>query len=394
MINQYKGRDLFGIGLQICTHCIFDSSLHGITFDQEGICNYCRMVQSLGEQYGTGLDIGKVKFEKIVNEIKKGGRRKKYDVAVGVSGGTDSSYLLYLAKSYGLRPLAVHYDNTFNSAIATQNIRRITSSLKVDLYTHVCDNKESEDIFRSFFLASVPEIDGATDIALAEVMFRAASKYGIQYVFEGHSFVAEGVAPMGKAYVDGGYIKAVHDRFGQLKMKTFPNMTFDKFLYWSIYKRIRKIRPLWYLSYSKADAKQLLQDKFGWVDYGGHHLENRMSAFHHSFYTPNKFRLDQRNNTLSALVRNGLMTREEAFREYAKPPFIEKELVEYVMKRFEMSEQQFWDVMDRPEKFYTDYSTYKKRFEQLRPLFLILAKANLVPMSFYLKYCFPAKIPV
>lgn len=389
----YSGRDLVSERVLICTRCIFDSTLHGISFDQDGVCSYCRMVESLAEQYGTGKEKGKIKFDKIVDEIKETGRGKKYDVAVGVSGGTDSSYMLYLAKEHGLRPLAVHYDNTFNSAIATENIRRITAALNVDLYTHVCDNKESEDIFRSFFLASVPEIDGATDIALAEVMFRAASKYGIKYVFEGHSFVAEGVAPMGKAYVDGGYIKALHKKFGRMPMVTFPNMTFAKFMYWSIYKGIKKIRPLWYLNYSKEQGKNLLREKFGWQDYGGHHLENRMSAFHHSFYTPNKFGLDQRNNTLSALVRNGLIRREDALREYSAAPFIEKDLVDYVIKRFGMSEEEFNEVMKLPKKYYTDYPTYKKRFERFRPLFYILAKSNLVPMSFYLKYCFPAKAP-
>jgi len=391
--TNYSGRNLLSEDVQICTRCIFDSTLHGIIFDVDGVCNYCRMVESLAEKYGTGQEKGKIKFDKIVDAIKKGGRGKKYDVAVGVSGGTDSSYMLYLAKELELRPLAVHYDNTFNSAIATENIRRVTAALNVDLYTHVCANKESEDIFRSFFLASVPEIDGATDIALAEVMFRAASKYDIKYVFEGHSFVAEGVAPMGKAYVDGGYIKALHKRFGRMRMTTFPNMTFTKFLYWSIYKGIRKIRPLWYLDYSKERAKNLLQEKFGWKDYGGHHLENRMSAFHHSFYTPNKFGLDQRNNTLSALVRNGLLQREDALREYSTAPFMEENLVDYVMKRFDMSETEFTEVMNLPRKYYTDYPTYKKRFERLRPLFYMLAKANLVPMSFYLKYCFPAKAP-
>jgi N-acetyl sugar amidotransferase len=391
--SNYIGRDLISEKVQICTRCIFDSTLYGIDFDQDGVCSYCQMVESLADQYGTGREIGKIKFDKIVGKIKESGRGKKYDVAVGVSGGTDSSYMLYLAKEYGLRPLAVHYDNTFNSAIATENIKRITAALNIDLYTHVCDNKESEDIFRSFFLASVPEIDGPTDIALAEVMFRAASKYDIKYVFEGHSFIAEGVAPMGKAYVDGGYIEALHKKFGRMKMASFPNMTFTKFLYWSIYKGIRKIRPLWYLNYSKEQAKNILQDKFGWQYYGGHHLENRMSAFHHSFYTPNKFGLDQRNNTLSALVRNGLMRREDALQEYSTPPFIERDLVEYVMKRFGMSEEEFNEVMRLPRKYFTDYPTYKKRFERLRPLFYMLAKANLVPMSFYLKYCFPAKAP-
>ena len=116
-------------------------------------------------------------------------------------------------------------------------------------------------------------------------MFRAAAKFDIKYVFEGHSFVAEGVAPMGKAYVDGKYIQSIHHMFGKMPMKTFPNMRFSKFLYWALYKNIKKVRPLWYLDYSKDNAKRLLSSKFGWRDYGGHHLENRMSAFHHSYYT-------------------------------------------------------------------------------------------------------------
>ncbi|NOX51319.1 MAG: N-acetyl sugar amidotransferase, partial [Gammaproteobacteria bacterium] len=374
-------------GAKICSRCIFDDSIYGISFNEEGVCNYCKMVDTLSEQYGTGTEKGRKTFESIVQAIKAKGRRRRYDVAVGVSGGTDSSYMLYIAKSYGLRPLAVHYDNTWNSSIATENIRKVTSVLDVDLYTHVCDNKESNDIFRSFFLAGVPEIDGPTDIALAEVMYQAASKYGIRYVFEGHSFVTEGVAPMGKAYVDGGYISSIHERFGTMPMRSFPNMSFYKFLYWTLFKRIRKIRPLWYLSYSKKKAQSFLESEFGWVYYGGHHLENRMSAFHHSYYTPNRFSLDQRNNTLSALVRCGTISREQALKEYSQPPLLEDELLDYVLKRFEMTRIEFDREMATPNKFYTDYPTYKKRFERLRPLFYLLAKSNLVPMSFYLKYC-------
>lgn len=386
-----KGRDLLESKLQVCKKCIFDETLSNIYFNENGVCNYCQMVASLEHQFGTGKPKGILAFRSIVKEIKRVGRRNKYDVAIGVSGGTDSSYLLHLAKKEGLRPLAVHYDNTFNTSIASENIRRITSALKVDLYTHVCNNKESEDIFRSFFLASVPEVDGPTDIALAEVIFRAAAKYNIKYVFEGHALKAEGVAPMGKAYVDGKYIKSIHKKFGTQKMKTFPNMTFSKFLYWSIFKRIKKLRPLWYIDYSKEAAKLTLSQNYGWKDYGGHHLENRMSAFHHSYYTNVKFDLDQRNNTLSALVRNKLMTRETAFKKYSKPPYVEPGLVDYIMKRFGLNEKEFQQIMDRPPKFYVDYPTYKSRFEFFRPLFFFLARYNFVPMSFYLKYCFKTK---
>jgi hypothetical protein len=294
--------------------------------------------------------------------------------------------MIIKAVEWGLKPLAVHYDNTWNTAIATENIRKVLGKLKVDLYTHVVDNKESDDIFKSFFLANVPEIDGPTDIALAETMYRAAAKFGVKYVLEGHSFIAEGVSPLSTAYVDGGYIKDIHQKFGKLKMKTFPNMTFLSFMKWILFYRIKKIRPLWYINYSKQEARELLEHKYDWKYYGGHHLENRMTAFNHSVYFPQKFNIDQRNNTLSAVVRAGLMSRDEAIKEYSTAPHIEPDLVEYFKKRLSLSDKEYFDIMNGPKKNFINYKTYKRRFELLRPLFYILAKANLVPMSFYIKY--------
>jgi len=389
---HYQGRDLLREGVLTCTRCIYDASVGGIRFDADGVCNYCRLVERLSDDYGTGQPKGQALLAAIVERIKHTGRRGRYDVVCGVSGGTDSSYMLHLAKEMGLRPLAVHYDNTWNTAIATENIRKMTAALGVDLYTHVCDNKESDDIFRSFFLASVPELDGATDIALAEVVYRAASRYGIKYVFEGHSFAAEGVSPLSTAYVDGGYIADVHRRFGTRPMKTFPNMPFWKFLYWTSFKRIRRVRPFWYLDYTKEGARELLVREYGWTYYGGHHLENRMTAFNHSYYFPNKFAVDQRNNSLSASVRSGLMSRESALAEYASAPHIEDELLAYFKKRLGFIDEEFDRIMALPPKSYRDFKTYKQRFERWRPWFYILMKAQLVPESFYVKYCSPSEL--
>lgn len=371
---------------QICSKCIYDTRVPKIEFDENGVCNYCRMIDDLQGQYNTGTDKGEKEFQKIIEEIKRKGKGKKYDCVVGVSGGVDSSYMIVKAIEWGLRPLAVHYDNTWNTAIATENIRKVLNKLNVDLYTHVVNNKEADDIFKSFFLANVPEIDGPTDIALAETMYRAASKYNVKYVLEGHSFIEEGVSPLSTAYVDGGYIKNVHKQFGKMKMKSFPNMTFFAFLKWIMFFRIKKIRPLWYIKYSKQGAREMLEREFDWVYYGGHHLENRMTAFNHSVYFPQKFNIDQRNNTLSALSRSGLKSREDAIAEYAKPPYVEPELVEYFKKRLKLTDEEYQKVMSGPKKNYRDYKTYKRRFELLRPLFYILAKASLVPMSFYIKY--------
>ncbi len=384
-------RNINEAGVNICARCIYDERVASISFDEEGVCNYCRQVEALKDQYGTGRDRGIKQLAEIVEQIKAAGKGKKYDCVIGVSGGTDSSYMVYLAKQWGLRPLAVHYDNTWNSSIATQNIRKILGVLDVDLYTHVVDNKEADDIFRSFFYASVAEIDAATDLALAETLYRAASKFGLTYVLEGHSFVTEGVTPVGRHYFDGRYIHSIHRMFGRRPMRSYPLMTLSRFLWWALGARIRKIRPFWYINYSKEDARTFLEKEFGWQYYGGHHLENRMTAFFHGIYAPQKFSSDFRNNTLSAGVRMGAISREVAWAEYNTPPHVEHDLVAYFKKRLDLSDEEYDRVMKEPPKSWQDYPTYKKRFEQLRPLFAVLAKANLVPMSFYLKYCFPVK---
>lgn len=383
--------DLGNARIQICKRCVYDERVDAIRFDSFGICNYCYQVDELIEQYGTGTEKGEKTFKEILHNIRAVGKGKKYDCVIGVSGGTDSSYMIYLAKSWGLRPLAVHYDNTWNTAIATENIRKVLNSLDIDLYTYVIDNKEADDIFRSFFRAGVPEIDASTDLAIAEVLYRAAWKYGIKYVLEGHSFVTEGITPVGKNYFDGKYIQEIHRNFGQRPMKTYPLMTFNRFMWWTSVARIKKIRPFWYLTYNKEDARNFLEKTFGWKYYGGHHLENRMTAFCHGIYLPEKFGCDLRNNTLSPLVRMGKINREAAWKEYNSPPIIEDELLPYFKKRLGINEQEYDTMMAQNPKSWLEFPTYKSRFERLRPIFSVLANANLVPMSFYLKYCFPVK---
>lgn len=376
--------------MKYCNRCIYNEKTSGIEFDEKGICNYCNLMDDLVERYGTGSELGDKLLSDIIKEIRQNGKNKKYDCVIGVSGGTDSSYMLHWALENGLRPLAVHYDNTWNSSIATENIRKITTKLDVDLYTHVLNNEESNDIVRAFFNSGINTIDISTDLALAETLYRAASKFNVKYILEGHSFVAEGVSPIGNSYVDGKLIDQIRKKYGTMKWKTYPLMTFNAFVKWTVFKRIKKIRPLWYMGYSKKAAQELLEKKYGWQYYGGHHLENRITAFAHSVYKPQKYGIDERSNSLSAAVRNGFKDREEAIKEYLQPPHIEEGLVDYFIKRTGFTKDEYEQIMSNSNKTTAkDFKTYKKRFELLRPMFFALAKANLVPMSFYLKYCFP-----
>jgi N-acetyl sugar amidotransferase len=370
----------------ICTRCIYDESVPNISFDGEGVCNYCRQIDALEAEYPTGRE-GEARMQKLVDEMKAAGRGKKYDAVIGVSGGCDSSYLVHQMKEvYGLRLLAAHFDNTWNSTIATENIHNVLDKLGVDLFTIVVDNKEYDDIYRSFFKAGVKDLETPTDIGLATTLYKAAEKFGIKYMIEGHSFRTEGVAPLGWIYMDGKYIESVHRQFGRVPMKSFPNLWLRDQLKWMLFGGIKKIRPLYYMDYDKEAAKKLLTEKYGWQWYGGHHLENRFTAFYHSYFLPTRWNIDFRIAGYSAYCRNGWMTREEALRLMNEPPHIEAGLVDFVKKRLGFSDSEFDRMMSLPKKTYKEYRTYKRTFELLRPFFWLMYRLKLVPKSFYMKY--------
>ncbi len=376
--------------MKICTRCIYDDRIKGISFNENGVCNYCIQTDELDKQYQPGTAQAQTKLFEIFDKIKKEGIGKKYDCIIGVSGGTDSSYMLCKAIEWGLRPLAVHYDNTWNTAISTENIRKVTRYTNVDLWTYVIDNKEADDIFRSFFLSGVPEFDASTDIGFAQVLRDACAKFNIKYVLEGHSYQVEGMSPQGSNYFDGKYIASIHKAYGKKKMKSYPNMTFYKFIKSILFHQVQFIRPLWYLDYSKQPAQDWLEKNTGWQYYGGHHLENRATGFLHSVYNPQKFKIDNRNWSLAAAVRSGKMDRQLALDIYNTPIVPDPEMIRYLKKRLEITDELYHETMNNGiKRSWKDFKTYKKRFELWRPFFYIMAKANKVTMSFYLKYCFP-----
>lgn len=377
--------------VQECSRCLYSTdNVTGISFNADGLCNYCQTIERMEPEYPTGAE-GRRRLEKIAAAIREEGKGKKYDVAVGVSGGCDSSYMVMLAKELGLRPLAVHFDNTWNSTIAVENIQCVLRELDVDLETYVVDNEEYDDIYRAFLQAGTPDLEAPTDLALAVVLNRACEKHGIRYIFEGHSFRTEGISPLGWLYMDGKYISSVHKQFGKMPMKTYPNMPLKHFLKWTVMQRLNKIRPLYYLDYNKEKTKEMLSKTYGWQWYGGHHLENRFTAFFHSYFWPKRWGIDGRLLGHCALIRCGQLDKEVARESLRSPQEIDLELVEFVRRRLGYSEEAFDALMNLPKKTYRDYPNYKGTFELLRPLFYLLYKANRVPKSFFMKFCYPHK---
>lgn len=373
--------------MQVCKRCIYNSSIPKISFNEEGICNYCEQYDSMNAQYPTG-EAGKKIIEDYVIQMKKDGVGKPYDVVIGVSGGCDSSYMLHVAKNvYGLRVLAAHFDNTYNSKIAVENIKVVLDKLDIDLYTYVVDNKEFENIQKSLLLASIPEFEAATDLSLATTHYMACAKYGIKHIWEGHSFRTEGISPPGWFYMDAKYIKSIHKKFGDGIIKSTPLLWLNKWIKWMVINKIKKFRPLYYLDYDKEATKKFLAKEYNWQWYGGHHMENRTAYFINNYYLPVKFGIDLRWCEYSALVRSGDLTRELALEKIKEPKPYEEDLLVEIKTRLNLSDKDWNNIMQAPNKHYTDYPTYKKTFERLRPLFFILFKKGYVTRSFYEKFC-------
>jgi len=179
----------------------------------------------------------------------------------------------------------------------------------------------------------------------------------------------------------------VHDLYGNGKRSSFPNLDFLKWMKWTAIDRIRKIRPLYYMHYDKEVSKQFMHNKFGWQWYGGHHMENRTAYFTNNYWLPKKFGIDLRKCEYAALVRSGQMKRSEAFNMLKEPPVFDNDILAEIKKRLRFRDERFDLIMKCPNRSFRDYDTYKRLFEKLSPVFYAMYKADLVPFSFYSKYC-------
>ena len=360
-----------------CSRCICDETIPGISFDEDGVCNYCHEYDRFDLQY----PISDHKLNELLEKIRRAGRKKEYDCVVGVSGGCDSSYLLHEAVRWELKPLAVHYDNGWNTEIAIDNMKILSAYLDVSLEIHAVDPVECNDIWRSFVKASVPDLEAPTDIALITTLYKAAAAHGVKYILIGHSFRTEGVAPIGMAYMDGRYISSVQKEFGSQPLSTFPNLWISKWLWW-LSLGIKRVRPLYYIDYNKDKVKKLLSS-IGWKWYEGHHMENSFTEFFVNYFRHVLCGIDSRLIELSALIRSGQMSREEALDVVKEPMRVRIDLIGMVMDKLSLTLSE----LRPPRNTYRDYRTYKQVFERLRWLFWLAYKADLVPKTFYMKYC-------
>ena len=369
----------------ICSKCILDNTVPEIYYNTDGVCNYCEMNDEIMKEYPS-KDKGKKLLKSLVNDIKINGKGKKYDCIIGVSGGTDSTYTLYLAKKLGLNPLAVHFDNGWNSEIAVKNIKNATNKLNIDLFTVVANWEEFKDLQIAFLKSSTTDAEVPTDYVIISVLLKVAARENIKYVIEGQASRAEGTTPIGWTYHDGRYLRYIQKRFGNLKSKSYPILSLPMLIYYTFFKRIKMVRPLEYTDYSKEMARKVNIEKLGWKDPGGHHHESIFTKFFQSYYLPKKFDIDKRKRELSAQIRSGHISRKQALKIIAKPYPVEDGIVEYVINKLGLSQNEFQKIMNAEVKSFIDYNTYYPLIQILRFPIKIACKLKFFPHIFYLKY--------
>ena len=350
---------------QICTNCVMDTSDSKITFDDKGICDHCNTYYSdILPNWHTD-ERGDKTLKEIVKKLKKEGKGKDFDCLMGMSGGIDSSYLLYvMVKHYGLRPLVFHVDAGWNSQIAVNNIERLVDGLGLDLYTEVINWEEIKDLQLAFFKSGVPHIDVPQDHAFFATMYKFASKHNIKHILTGGNYSTECVRnPLEWMYYqsDSIQLRDIYKKYGTGKLKDYPvsNILWHK-IYLPYIKGIKLIKPLDYIPYDKDKAMQLLVDKFGYQKYPQKHFESRFTRFYESYWLPKKFGYDTRKVQYSSLILTKQMTREDALEKLKHPAYDPETIMqdfEYIATKLGISVEELQSYMDAPNKTYKDYKS-------------------------------------
>jgi N-acetyl sugar amidotransferase len=349
-------------GYQRCTVTVMDTTDPDITFDRDGVSSWVGYFRDavLPRWDPAGNEPA---FRSLIDRIKADGRTREYDCALGLSGGVDSSYLAFIAKREGLRPLVVHTDAGWNSDIAVRNIENIVKSCGFDLTTVVIDWEEMADLQRAFLKAGLPNQDIPQDHVIFAAFYGLAAKHRIKWVLSGHNFACESVLPPAWGYssADLRHLTAIHRRHGERRLGSFPRMSSARYgLGYTLLGGMRLAKPLDLLPYNKAAAMRTLEQEFGWQYYGGKHFESRWTRYFQGWWLPKRFGYDKRLAHLSSLILSGQVSRDEALEELQSTAYTEEMMrddLDLILRKLKFSIDEWNQIMALPLHGHDEYPT-------------------------------------
>lgn len=350
---------------QICSNCVMDSTDVHISFDDQGVCDYCNNFRrQIAPSWRGGVG-GERRLAELAAQIRKAGEGKDFDCIIGLSGGLDSSYTAHIAKEVmGLRPLLLHVDAGWNTDQAVGNIEKLVDGLGLDLYTEVVNWEDVKRMQVAFLRSGIPDQDLVQDTAFFISLYRFARKNGIKHIMTGSNYSTECCREPEEW---GGYLGADSMLFGDIwkrcgdgRPNAFPVLDILVYKLW--YQKLLGMKvyhPLNLVPYIKKDAEDELARRYGWQRFQHKHHESRFTRFYEDFWLPRRFGFEKRKAHFSSLIMTGQVSREDALQRLSAPEMDEhflKQEFEYVAHKLGLTVDELQQLFDSPKKTYRDYS--------------------------------------
>lgn len=345
-----------------CTRCVMDNvSDNNIRFDSDGYCHYCSKALDRMSRIYFPNEEGKKRLDSLITQLKEKGKGMPYDCIMGLSGGLDSAYLAYLgAMKWGLRILAVHVDDGFDTKVAKENNRKLAEACNLQLINEKPNSEQYRDLVRAFIRAGVPNIAIPQDNLIFGYMHQYAKKYNVKSFLSGANFALESILQGTNTHsaFDKRHILDINRRFGEKGLdKLHITSLFEKTIADRVHG-IRTLKPLNYIDYNRERAIKELGEFCGYSYYGGKHYESVFTKFMQTYYLPNKFGVDKRSSHLSSMIVSGQLSREDALKELEKP-LCNKEAMEQdisiILDMIGLPRAEFDNLMLSSPKKHSDY---------------------------------------
>jgi hypothetical protein len=292
-----------------CSRCVLPETYPNTFFDEQGVCNHCL----------NHRDPAPMAQDSLLSHLQEAKKRSRgYDVLVPLSGGKDSTYVLYLAaRVYGLSVLAYTFDNGFLSDTALANIESALRTTGVDHLFFKPDWDTMRRLYRSTLLRS-GELCSACGIGMEHGMLKVSADWDIPLILRGGSAIERGSHSPENIY-DINRFKAIVANAGEVseqelnRFLIYPDLSPERRFEWTwVLRRFGQLmNPLEFGDgQAEAEISELLSGEMGWQDRGKHSdcwaepFSNLVRELRHGY--------SRRACQLSNLIRAGEMTRETA----------------------------------------------------------------------------------
>jgi len=330
-----------------CNRCILPLGYPGLSFDKSGVCNFCKAYDLAVRT--RNYEVSRRALARILDKHR--GRSRNYDCVIGMSGGKDSTYVLYLlSEVFHMRVLAVHFDNGFVSPYAKRNLEKVVAKLGVGFITVRHDWPTMREMYK-MFLRRAGEFCTPCNVGISIPILKFAMEEGVRLVFSGVSRILDVASPRMYAskYLDRCYFLNVIN--GQIPR----DMLHGRFLQsWMEILRRATSHVMWlklpdYVEWDIKNIRKILRREFGWEeDPNGKFHADCMASDIKDYLVYRRWGFSDVTAKLAALVRDRQLTRQEALeRVKSEEANKEPDFLDDFLNKIGISRTEFENSIDK-----------------------------------------------